>query len=527
MKLHLTVIVIFVVFTCSPAQQIAKGKVFIDKNENNELDSFEAGLPGVPISNGRDIVLSNENGIYEIPVRENEIIFMIKPSGYEYSLNDTKLPQFYYIHKPKGSPDLKFKGSKPTGALPDQINFSLKKSSKKDSFDILVFADPQPYDDKELSYFDKDIIQQLENVEGFEFGISLGDLVGNDLNLFKSYAASVNKIGIPWMNVYGNHDMNFDAQKDEFADETFEATFGPATYSFNHGKVHFIIIDNVIYPKNDSLPGYIGGFTDKQLEFIENDLKHVTKDNLLVLAMHIPLSAPSWRKNETYFRSEDRKKLFHLIKDYPFTFSLSGHTHVQQIKYFDRSNGWKGENYHLHYNVGTASGDWWTGKPDSEGIPDALMRDGTPNGYAVIKFRNNQFEYDYVAARQKKSVHMSIWGPKVVPYKERDKSEIFVNFFLGCDSTQVKYRVNNDGSWFMMQKANIGDPYVTSSRNSWDLSDTLKSGRRPSNAVLSSHLWKSKIPNNLEPSDHTITIKVIDTFGREYYEEFIYKIVKR
>ena len=34
-------------------------------------------------------------------------------------------------------------------------------------------------------------------------------------------------VGIPWYNVHGNHDMNFLATDDRYADETFERVYGP------------------------------------------------------------------------------------------------------------------------------------------------------------------------------------------------------------------------------------------------------------------------------------------------------------
>ena len=42
--------------------------------------------------------------------------------------------------------------------------------------------------------------------------------------------------------------MNYDVQADSLSDETFESYFGPASYSFNYGKVHFIVLDDIRYP---------------------------------------------------------------------------------------------------------------------------------------------------------------------------------------------------------------------------------------------------------------------------------------
>lgn len=331
------------------AQSRATGIVFNDSNGNGSMDRNEKGVTSVAVSNGRQVVLTDDRGRYELPVDDDTILFVVKPSGYSLPVNDRNLSQFYYIHKPEGSPELDFDGVQPTGPLPESVNFPLIKSEEQEDFKVMVFGDPQPYTAREVDFFDRDIVSEVAGIEGYALGISLGDLVGDDLELFDPYTKSVGRVGIPWFNVYGNHDMNFDAESDRHADETFEATFGPATYSFNHGKVHFIIMDDVIYPRADGESGYIGGLTEKQLAFIENDLRHVPTDRLIVLAFHIPTFMPEgWGRT---YREEDRDRLFELLKAYPHTLSLSAHTHIQRVHFFDHGEGWKQDKPHVHYNV--------------------------------------------------------------------------------------------------------------------------------------------------------------------------------
>lgn len=506
------------------AQNRARGIVFQDENENGKLDQGEPGIASVAVSNGEEVVLTDNNGQYDLPVIDDTIIFVIKPSGYKLPVNDRNLPEFYYIHKPSGSPELKFQGVDPTGSLPKKINFPLIKTRVNDDFNILVFGDPQPYTIQEVQYFDRDIVSEVAGAKDYDFGISLGDLVGDNLELFDPYTESVARVGIPWFNVYGNHDMNFDAESDRFADETFEATFGPATYSFNHGRVHFIILDDVFYPRTDGEGGYIGGLTERQMTFIENDLKHVAKDRLVVLAFHIPLFMPEgWGRT---YRLEDRNRLFDLLKEYPHTLSLSAHTHYQRIHFFDKEDGWNGNSPHLHFNVGTTSGDWWSGVPDERGIPPTLMRDGTPNGYATLTFKGNEYTFDYKAADAGAEKRMSMWGPEVVPQNSWHGAELYVNYFLGNDSTQVEYRVGDKEEWNRMSKVEEQDPHVAGMRQKWDTADRVLTGKRPSNPISSTHLWKTGVPNNLPIGEQEIEIRVTDMFGRMFYDTFSYKVVK-
>lgn len=509
------------------AQETAEGTVYVDENANGVMDGNEMGIPGVAVSNGSDVVQTNEDGQYSIEIDENDAtIFVIKPAGYSLPVNELNQPQFYYIHKPDGSPELKFEGVKPTGGLPEAVNFPLLESKQKDEFSVLLFGDPQPYTEREVEYFDRDIVAELEGAGGYEFGITLGDIVGDDLDLFKPYSESVAKIGLPWFHVYGNHDMNFDAETDEHADETFEANFGPPTYSFNHGKAHFIVLDDVVYPREDGESGYIGGFTDEQLEFIENDLEHVSEDQLIVIAFHIPIFMPDgWGRT---FRIEDRNRLFNLLKEYPNTLSLSAHTHIQKFHFFDDKDGWKRLKPHIHYNVGTTNGDWWSGEVDERGIPPTLMRDGTPNGYAMLNIEGNEYTIDYKVADKPEDYRLSIWGPKIVPQDSWHGAELYVNYFLGNEYTEVEFRVKNEWeNWRPMSKVEEQDPHVTKLRQKWDAAEELpEEGRRPSNPIESTHLWKTGVPNNLPLGDQTIEVRVKDMFGRTFTDEFTYEVVE-
>lgn len=364
--------------------QSVSGFVYEDLNGNGKKERREKGIEKVAVSNGREVALTDGSGKYELPIGEDNIIFVIKPSGYKTQLNQSNQAQFFYNHKPEGSPDLKFKGVSATGKLPKSIDFALIPSGERDNFKALLFGDPQPYTREEVDFFARGIVSEVEGIKNVAFGLSLGDLVGDDLSLFNPYIAAVKNVGIPWYNLLGNHDLNFDAEEDSLSDEAFEAHFGPANYAFNYGKVHFIVLDDVLYPDPRDGKGYWGGFRKDQLDFIENDLKYVPKDDLIVLAFHIPISEPG---NGDSFRDEDRQAIFDLLKDFPHTLSLSAHTHIQRQDIFTTEDGWRQEKPHHHYNVGTTSGDWYSGKLDDSGIPISTMRDGTPKDMPSLILR--------------------------------------------------------------------------------------------------------------------------------------------
>ncbi|HSW67542.1 MAG TPA: metallophosphoesterase N-terminal domain-containing protein, partial [Bacteroidales bacterium] len=375
------------------AQTKASGVVFHDLNNNSIREPKEPGIANVAVSNGSDVVLTDKNGRYELPVDNEAIIFVIRPSGYNYPVNELNLPQFWYNHKPLGSPPLEFKGLPPTGPLPKSVDFGLITGNKSDNFSIIVFADPQVSNEAEISYYEKAFIGELKGKQMHSFGITLGDLVARRLDLLEPLNRATAQIGIPWFHVVGNHDINYDATTPQHNDETFERNYGPATYAFNHGKVHFIVLNNVIFP--NPYPGhyYVGGFSEKQLRFVENSLKHVPEHYLVVLFMHIPLY-DDVKFGET-FVDQHREELFELLHNRPYTFSMSGHAHALHHHFFDATEGWHGKNPHHHYTTGAVSGDWWSGNPGPDGILESVMWDGTPKGYSIIRFSGNSYTIDY------------------------------------------------------------------------------------------------------------------------------------
>lgn len=503
------------------AQERVKGYVFEDINQNGKKDCHEKGIPKISVTNGRDVVLTDRKGKYVLPLSNDDIIAVIKPSGYKIAVTPNNLPNFYYIHKPNGSPDLDYKGVEPTGDLPRHVNFGLIPSKENEDFTALLFGDPQPYNLKEVGYFKKGIVDELLNVKNVAFGLSLGDLVGNNLELFNPYIQAVREVGIPWYNLMGNHDMNFDAKTDQLSDETYEAHFGPANYAFNYGKVHFIILDDVLYPDPRDHKSYWGGFRQDQLQFIKNDLKFVPKDYLIVLAFHIPLSEP----DGDFFRDKDRNTLFELLKDFPHTLSLSAHTHIQRQDFFGKEQGWLRQKPHHHYNVGTTSGDWYSGKINEQGIPIATMRDGTPNGYAFIHFTGNQYQIRYKVAGKPKEYQMNIFAPKVVAAGKKSKAGIYVNFFMGSESDKVLYRIDQ-GEWKEMKRVKAFDPAYVELVYEWDTTNELIPGRRSSNPINCTHLWRGKIPTDLHVGKHQIEVKATDMYGQTFTATSHYRLAE-
>ena len=501
-------------FTLSAlSQKSVSGYVYEDKNGNGQRDKKEKGIAGIGVSNGVEVSRTDAAGKYTLPVGNDNIIFVIKPSDYNLPVSNRQLPVFYYLHKPLGSPEnFKYKGTAPTGPLPKSVDFALLPSEEEKDFTTLVFGDPQPYTVDEMDYYARGVVSEVEGIRNVKFGISLGDLVGNALDLHGAYIDVTKRVGIPWYNVLGNHDMNVEATADSLSDETFESNFGPANYSFNYGDVHFIVLDDILYPDPRDGKSYWGGFRESQLQFVKNDLKLVPKDKLVLLAYHIPLLS----NGDASFNLQHRNILFELLKDFPHTLSLSAHTHLQRNDFFTAKDGWLSATPHHEYNVGTTSGDWYSGAFNQIGVPASTMRDGTPKGYAFIHFKGNAYTIDYKVAGRDKNYQIALYAPRVFKSTTPASARVYANFFMGYKDSKLEIRFDNSQSWKRMTFTEVADPNYLAAMAQWDKSEKLTGNRRPSLPIESTHLWEFPFPKNLKPGKHRFEVRAKDFYGRSY-----------
>ncbi len=490
----------------------AKGIVFHDVNKNQIFDSGDKQLPGIKVSNGEQIVKTDKDGKYSLPVSDDTIIFVIKPSGWRTPVSKNQLPKFYYIHKPKGSPDSRFKGVQATGPLPESIDFPLYPQDEPKQFRAIMFGDPQPRNQKEIDFIAHDVVEELIGTDA-SFGVTLGDIMFDNLDLFQSLSDTIALIGIPWYNVIGNHDINLDAKTDAHSDETFERNFGPAYYSFDYGSVHFVVIDNVEWyvPEGKDKGTYRGGVGKKQMEFIESDLAQIPKDQLVVLMMHIPI-----------VNVRDNAELYRLIEKRKFCMSISGHTHHQEHRFLKKKVGFLGAEPHHHVINVTVSGSWWGGNPDERGIPHATMADGAPNGYSIISFDGKKYSIDYKAAGRPVDYQMNIYAPEKVQPAELSETQVFVNLFNGSERSKVEMKIG-ENDWTTMEKTTQVDPTFAAVFKAEQRLKELPLVGLPK-PKLCSHLWKTSLPVTLKKGTYMIQIRATDESKKQHLSRRVIRV---
>jgi hypothetical protein len=498
-------------------------------------DRDGSGLPGVLVSNGRDIAVTGADGRYTLPLPDEAVIFVIKPAGFMPPVDPkTNLPKFYRLHQPDGSPaglNLAFAGVAPTGPIPASVDFALRRRDEPRAFEVVMFTDPQPETDVEVDFIREDVIEALAGTKA-SFGITAGDIMFDDLSLYDRYNAIIGTIGLPWWNIGGNHDLNYEAPDRRRSRETFKRVFGPNYYAFFYAQALFLMLDDVDYLGTDPAKPhgqgkYEGRLDPAQLEFIKNVLAHVPAETLIVMVMHIPLNN-YLDPGMPYDMLNNRAELFALFEGRRFTVSFAGHTHTTEHHYFDIGDGWKGGTPHHHHVMTAVSGSWWSGPPDHRGVACADSRDGSPNGFHILSVDGNSYKTRFVPAKEPngRQVRISVdshyhRAEHEIKYQFRPgqlttspigratlhAATLIANVFDGGPNTKVTMRIGDRPAVEMSPRA-MPDPFVEDvfSRNEGTKKPWIK-------AEVSSHIWTAKLPADLDICAHRVVVEAVTEYG--------------
>lgn len=497
------------------------GQVWEDGNANGRRDGGEKPLPGIKVSDGVEIVLTDANGEYRLPVIDGRTAFVIKPAGYDLPARRNGLPDFWTHVQSGAGPELKYGGI--PAAFPMCKNFGLlpRETRKQDTaLEVLLFADTQAKSRTDVGYYQRDIIEPLIGRHGAQLGLTLGDVVDDDLSLYPALNEQTARLRVPWLHIAGNHDLDFDALRDEDSLSSFRNVYGPDTFAWEEENAVFIGLDDVVYRPGQK-PVYIGGFRDDQFAFLEAYLPSVPKDRLLVLGMHIPLFDAE--AGAETFRRADRERLFALLRDFPQVLVLSGHSHTQRHWYHDASTGWHGAQPLHEYNVGAACGAFWSGAKDAAGLPDATMADGTPNGYARLRVEaGGAYVLSWHPARDPDAA-IGLHAPKVLRQGAYPAWGVYANVYMGDDATRVEYRIDG-GEWKLMTKVRQADPALLAENMRDDLADALRGYDRSPEAKPSPHLWRGPLPTQLAAGEHRVEVRASDRWRGELRAATSYRL---
>ena len=497
------------------------GSVFEDVDRNGLREAGEQGLAGIRVSDGVKIVETDSKGRYAGLESSDRTVFVIKPAGFAVGRRADGVPDFWRNPRAGTGSALKFGGIAPTpGPCRD---FALQRQPPRAAgLDVLLFADPQTKSETDIDYYRRDIVAPIASRHGARLGLSLGDIVNDDLSLYPALNRVTASLDVPWLHLAGNHDLDFDAARDEESLLTFRNTYGPDTFAWEEQEAVFIGLDDVIYQPGNK-PAYIGGLRETQFAFLEAYLRDAPRDRLLVVAAHIPFFDASPVPGRPTFRAADRERLFALLEGFPHVLLLSGHSHTQRHVFHDAAAGWHGAAPLHEYNVGAACGAFWSGVKDAAGIPDATMADGTPNGYATLRVDPaGRYALAWHPARDP-DASIGLHAPKVLRRGAYPAWSVYANVYMGRDDSKVEYRIDG-GEWKAMGKVLRPDPRLLAENARDDAADGLRGYDRSPEAEPSPHLWRGALPTDLAVGEHRIEVRAWDPWLGEQRAQTRYRL---
>lgn len=488
-KLDLSILRYFVVLLITFCTIHVNGQTnFQAINFYGKVHEKGKGIPGVPVTDGLTIVLTDEEGNYTLSSNAfGEFIYITIPSGYNIQIKNNS-PYFFRHIEDKKTAKQKF-------------DFELEKSPYDDNtHTVIVCADPQVAFDEELPIL-QGVIDDMQTVTEYYtkynpvFGIVCGDIIA-EIEREPKYLSLVKKMfndtGSPFFYVAGNHDMDVSGRSNYRSKKTYENNFGPTYYSFNRGKVHYVMLDNVFFTGRSY--GYIGYLDEVQLSWLEQDLALVPEGSTVIMTMHIPTYSREARRGE-YGKEEinkvlqNRRALYEILEPYNVHI-MSGHEHYN-------------ENYvissHIFEHVHAAlSGIFWQAPFSS---------DGTPLGYSVYEIDGNDIQWYYKVAGKDKNVQFNAYSTGA----DKNKPDAIIANVWNYDSEWKVYWYENGERVGEMTRYTGWDPaivnYVENNNHNFRYQYI---GAGPTD-----HLFYA-IPLN---KTSEIEIKVVDRFNNTYIKK--------
>lgn len=331
-----------------------------------------SGLAGVGVTDGLSVVETMDDGTFELVTTARQpFVYLSLPSGYQVPKSETGTARFYQPVRADASGEA-------TATFDLQ---PLAGSDERHAF--VVLADPQTQNTYETDLLHAETVPDVQALlqtrpDGEPvFGVTCGDIMFDDLSLYPEYERAVQRMGVPFFQVIGNHDLDFEGFTDEASAQTFRRHFGPTYYSFDRGAVHYVVLDDVFW-NHDRYFGYLDA---NQLAWLEADLARVEAGRPVVVFVHIPvLSSQHLRLGQSepspHITITNREALYRLLEPYQ-AHIISGHTHETEHVFEG------GTHEHI---LGAACGAWWSGP---------IGHDGSPNGYALYEVNGESLRWRF------------------------------------------------------------------------------------------------------------------------------------
>ena len=357
------------------------------------VSSAGVGVENVVVSDGAEVTVTNEKGIYQLKsAKKWGYVFISVPSGYEVPSVGV-LPQFH-------------RALKNSADVVERADFKLEKVDGQDSYKIFMLGDMhlanRTGDLGQFAQFTSDLTDYMTRHKGEKmYALTLGDMTWDlywysNSYYFPQYLNTVNSQikNLQIFHTMGNHDNDFQTRSDYDAAVKYVDQICPTYYSFNIGKVHYVVMDDIDCSSYDGSTSrnYVKSLSAEQLDWLAKDLSHVAKTTPVVVAMHAQVFYPTTSGFKIDHDPVNTQRLFDILDGYTVRF-VTGHTH----KLFNVTPDAPivdGHNFR-EYNSGSVCASWWWSGNLTPGIH--IGTDGTPGGYGIWDVTGTDFQCLYKA----------------------------------------------------------------------------------------------------------------------------------
>lgn len=355
------------------------------------VSSAGVGVENVVVSDGAEVTVTNEKGIYQLKsAKKWGYVFISVPSGYEVPSVGV-LPQFH-------------RALKNSADVVERADFKLEKVDGQDSYKIFMLGDMhlanRTGDLGQFAQFTSDLTDYMTRHKGEKmYALTLGDMTWDlywysNSYYFPQYLNTVNSQikNLQIFHTMGNHDNDFQTRSDYDAAVKYVDQICPTYYSFNIGKVHYVVMDDIDCSSYDGSTSrnYVTSLSAEQLDWLAKDLSHVAKTTPVVVAMHAQVFYPTTSGFKIDHDPVNTLRLFDILDGYTVRF-VTGHTH----KLFNVTPDAPivdGHNFR-EYNSGSVCASWWWSGNLTPGIH--IGTDGTPGGYGIWDVTGTDFQCLY------------------------------------------------------------------------------------------------------------------------------------
>ena len=500
------------------------------------VSSAGVGVENVVVSDGAEVTVTNEKGIYQLKsAKKWGYVFISVPSGYEVPSVGV-LPQFH-------------RALKNSADVVERADFKLEKVDGQDSYKIFMLGDMhlanRTGDLGQFAQFTSDLTDYMTRHKGEKmYALTLGDMTWDlywysNSYYFPQYLNTVNSQikNLQIFHTMGNHDNDFQTRSDYDAAVKYVDQICPTYYSFNIGKVHYVVMDDIDCSSYDGSTSrnYVKSLSAEQLDWLAKDLSHVDKTTPVVVAMHAQVFYPTTSGFKIDHDQVNTLRLFDILDGYTVRF-VTGHTH----KLFNVTPDAPivdGHNFR-EYNSGSVCASWWWSGNLTPGIH--IGTDGTPGGYGIWDVTGTDFQCLYKSTGWPEEYQFRSYDLNIVHFSMADvplmPSDIsasvknaymqYVNAYPQNNDNEVLINIwnwNSDWTLSVVDENRKTLPYT----EVWaydPLHIAALSVKRFNNAGLKStpsfitdkftHFFKVKA----DDADTDLVITVKDEFGNEWTE---------